>query len=78
MAELVSNAAKRYGFITFAASLNEITSIEKGKLISIDSRLRPNQRAAEDSDFDEVGMLKGKLEEAQRKRRKTLKDGGGS
>ena len=78
VAELVSDAAKRYGFTTFAASLNEVTPIEKGKLAPTDSRLRPDQRAAEDGDFDEAEMLKGTLEEAQRKRRKTLEDGGGS
>lgn len=78
VAELVPDAAKRYGFTTFAASLNEITPIEKGKLPPTDSRLRPDQRAAEDGDFDEAEMLKGKLEEAQRKRRKTLEDEGSS
>ncbi len=76
--ELVPDAAKRYGFTTFAASLNEITPIEKGKLPPTDSRLRPDQRAAEDGDFDEAEVIKGKLEEAQRKRRKTLEDEGGS
>ena len=78
VAELVPDAAKRYGFTTFAASLNEITPIEKGKLAPTDSRLRPDQRAAEDGDFDEAEMLKGKLEEAQRKRRKILEEEGSS
>lgn len=78
VAELVPDAAKRYGFTTFAASLNEITPIEKGKLPPTDSRLRPDQRAAEDGDFDEAEVLKGKLEEAQRKRRKILEDEGSS
>ena len=78
VAELLPDAAKRYGFTTFAASLNEITPIEKGKLPPTDSRLRPDQRAAEDGDFDEAEVLKGKLEEAQRKRRKILEDEGNS
>ena len=78
VAELVPDAAKRYGFTTFAAQLNEITPIEKGKLAPTDSRLRPDQRAAEDGDFDEAEVLKGKLEEAQRKRRKVLEDEGSS
>ena len=78
VAELVPDAVKRYGFTTFAASLNEITPIEKGKLAPTDSRLRPDQRAAEDGDFDEAEVLKGKLEEAQRRRRKVLEDEGGS
>ena len=76
--ELVPDAAKRYGFTTFAAQLNEITPIEKGKLPPTDSRLRPDQRAAEDGDFDEAEVMKGKLEEAQRRRRKVLEDEGGS
>lgn len=78
VADLVPDAAKRYGFTTFAAQLNEITPIEKGKLPPTDSRLRPDQRAAEDGDFDEAEILKGKLEEAQRKRRKVLEDEGTS
>ena len=77
VAELVPDAVKCYGFTTFAASLNEITPIEKGKLPPTDSRLRPDQRAAEDGDFDEAEVLKGKLEEAQRKRRKILEEKGG-
>ena len=78
VADLVPDAVKRYGFTTFAASLNEITTLEKGKLPPTDSRLRPDQRAAEDGDFDEAEILKGKLEEAQRRRRKTLEDEGQS
>ena len=78
VAELVPDAAKRYGFTTFAASLNEVTPIEKGRLPPTDSRLRPDQRAAEDGDFDEAEVLKGKLEEAQRNRRKVMEDEGRS
>ena len=78
VAELVPDAAKRYGFPTFAAQLNEITPIEKGKLPPTDSRLRPDQRAAEDGDFEEAEVLKGKLEDAQRRRRKALEDDGSS
>ena len=78
VAELVPDAAKRYGFTTFAAQLNEITPIEKGKLPPTDSRLRPDQRAAEDGDFDEAEMIKGRLEEAQRSRRKALEEEGNS
>ena len=78
VAELVPDAAKRYGFTTFAAQLNEITRMEKGKLPPTDSRLRPDQRAAEDGDFDEAEAMKGRLEEAQRSRRKALEEEGGS
>ena len=76
VAGLVPNAVKRYGFTTFAASLNEISSLEKGKLPPTDSRLRPDQRAAEDGDWDTAETLKVALEEAQRKRRKAMEDEG--
>lgn len=75
-AELPPEAAKRYGFTTFAASLNEVTTLEEGKLPPTDSRLRPDQRAAEDGDFDEAEILKAKLEEAQRERRKVMEEEG--
>ena len=72
--DLVPDPSKRYGFTTFAASLNEITSLERGKLPPTDSRLRPDQRAAEDGDLDRAEVLKTKLEEAQRVRRKDMED----
>lgn len=72
--DLVPDAAKRYGFTTFASSLNEITLLEQGRLPPTDSRLRPDQRAVEDGNFDAAEDLKQKLEEAQRKRRKEMED----
>jgi hypothetical protein len=66
---LVDKPAARYGMTTFAASLNEITAIEKGKLPPTDSRLRPDQRAAEEGDLERAEAIKGKLEEAQRVRK---------
>lgn len=74
--DLVPDAAKRYGFTTFAASLNEITPNERGKLAPTDSRLRPDQRAAEEGDLDKAEELKQKLEEAQRRRRKAMEEDG--
>ena len=74
--ELAADAPKRYGFTKFAASLNEITSLEEEKLPPTDSRLRPDQRAAEDNDWDSAETLKVQLEEAQRKRRKAMEDDG--
>ena len=74
--ELVPDAAKTYGLTSFAASLNEITSLEDGKVASTDSRLRPDQRAAEQGDLDRAEVLKAKLEEAQRDRRKLLEENG--
>ncbi|KAI4182787.1 MAG: hypothetical protein L6R41_005769 [Letrouitia leprolyta] len=73
--ELPSDVVKRYGFTTFATQLNEITTLEKGKCAPSDSRLRPDQRLLEENNFDDAEGLKGRLEEAQRKRRKEEKDG---
>ncbi|KAI9849092.1 MAG: hypothetical protein M1837_005322 [Sclerophora amabilis] len=70
--DLVDNAQARYGLTTFAASLNEVTSIERDQLPPTDSRLRPDQRAAEGGDLDRAELLKAQLEEQQRLRRKQL------
>ncbi|KAL2045150.1 hypothetical protein N7G274_002231 [Stereocaulon virgatum] len=75
VAGLPKDAAKRYGFTTFAASLNEITVLEEGRLPPTDSRLRPDQRAVEDGDLDTAEAVKGKLEDAQRSRRKAMEEG---
>lgn len=72
--ELPPDVGKRYGFTSFAAQLNEITALEKGKLAPTDSRLRPDQRLLEDNEFENAETLKGRLEEAQRKRRKEEAD----
>ncbi|KAL8684601.1 MAG: hypothetical protein Q9218_008222, partial [Villophora microphyllina] len=68
--DLTADVSKHYGFTPFAASLNEITALEKDKLPPTDSRLRPDQRHLEDNDFDEAERIKASLEEAQRRRRK--------
>ncbi|APA12220.1 hypothetical protein sscle_09g069900 [Sclerotinia sclerotiorum 1980 UF-70] len=73
---LVDNAANCYGLTTFAAQLNEITEIEKGKMAHTDSRLRPDQRAAEAGKLDEAEDVKAKLEEAQRRRRRSMEERG--
>ncbi|KAL9001689.1 MAG: hypothetical protein Q9188_005345 [Gyalolechia gomerana] len=73
--DLPPDVGKRYGFTTFAAQLNEITALEKGKCAPSDSRLRPDQRLLEENAFEDAEGLKGRLEEAQRKRRKEEKDG---
>lgn len=73
---LVDNAASTYGMTTFAASLNEITALEKGKLPPTDSRLRPDQRLAENNKLDDAEDWKVKLEEAQRTRRRLLEEKG--
>ncbi|KAK0728680.1 Oxysterol-binding protein-domain-containing protein [Lasiosphaeria miniovina] len=73
---LVENPAATYGMTTFAASLNEITGLEKGKLPPTDSRLRPDQRFAEQGDLDQAEDWKVRLEEAQRERRRALEERG--
>ncbi|KAF2137258.1 uncharacterized protein K452DRAFT_302170 [Aplosporella prunicola CBS 121167] len=73
---LVDQPEKRYGFTTFAASLNEISALEQGKLAPTDSRLRPDQRAVEEGELDSAEGLKAKLEEAQRQRRKDMEERG--
>jgi hypothetical protein len=74
--ELVDNAAQRYGLTTFAASLNEITELEKGRLPPTDVRLRPDQRALESGDLETAESLKAALEDGQRLRRKDLETRG--
>lgn len=71
---LVEGAPSHYGFTQFAAQLNEITPVEKGKLPPTDSRLRPDQRMAEMGQLDDAEEAKLRLEEAQRSRRKEMED----
>ncbi|KAJ1326722.1 Oxysterol-binding protein like protein 3 [Microdochium nivale] len=74
--DLVPKANSTYGLTTFAASLNEITTIEKDRLPPTDSRLRPDQRFAEQGKLDDAEEWKVKLEEAQRVRRRELEERG--
>lgn len=73
---MVDNAAQTYGMTLFAASLNEITDVERGKLAPTDSRLRPDQRLAEQGSLDEAEAWKHRLEEAQRARRRDAEERG--
>ncbi|ROV96429.1 hypothetical protein VSDG_05488 [Cytospora chrysosperma] len=73
---LVDNAANTYGMTTFAATLNEITALEKGKIPPTDTRLRQDQRLAEEGKLDEAEEWKVKLEEGQRARRRALEESG--
>ncbi|PVH92058.1 hypothetical protein DM02DRAFT_663325 [Periconia macrospinosa] len=73
---LVDKPATRYGFTAFAASLNQITPIENAHLPPTDSRLRPDQRAAEEGDMDRAEAFKAKLEDRQRARRKVMEEHG--
>lgn len=74
--DLVPNAPNTYGMTAFAASLNEITTIEKGRLPSTDTRLRPDQRLAEEGSLDDAEIEKVRLEEAQRLRRREMEERG--
>lgn len=73
---LVENAAQTYGLTSFAATLNEITDIDQGKLPPTDCRLRPDQRLAEQGKLDDAEEWKHGLEEAQRARRRDLEERG--
>lgn len=75
---LVPQAPKHYGLTSFAATLNEITSIEDSHLPATDSRMRPDQRALEEGDLDRAEELKVQLEEGQRARRRELEAAGES
>ena len=69
---LVPNAPTCYGFSQFSAQLNEILPHERDVMAPTDSRFRPDQRAVEEGDVESAEVLKGKLEEGQRERRKVL------
>lgn len=71
---LVEQPNVRYGFTTFAAQLNEITVMEKGRMAPTDSRLRPDQRMVEEGRIDEAEEAKRQLEEKQRLRRNEMEE----
>lgn len=74
--DLVPKAPTTYGMTHFAATLNEVTDVERGRLPPTDCRLRPDQRLAEEGKLDEAEEWKVKLEEAQRARRRDLEERG--
>lgn len=74
--QLVKDANKHYGFTEFAASLNEATNIEQGKLAPTDSRLRTDLRYYEQGQVDQAERSKHELEEAQRARRREMEAAG--
>jgi hypothetical protein len=69
---LVDQASKHYGLTSFAATLNEVTDIERGKLPPTDSRLRADQILLEQGNYNEAEEVKTQLEERQRARRKEM------
>ncbi|KAH3918704.1 hypothetical protein HBI56_024810 [Parastagonospora nodorum] len=76
VAGLVDKPEKHYGLTTFAAALNQITSIEESHIPPTDSRFRPDQKALEDGDLDKAEALKARLEERQRARRRVMEEHG--
>ncbi|KAI0893461.1 Oxysterol-binding protein-domain-containing protein [Annulohypoxylon nitens] len=73
---VVPNAPNTYGLTSFSATLNETTAIEKGRLPPTDTRLRPDQRLAEEGRLDQAEESKVLLEEAQRARRRDMEEKG--
>lgn len=73
---LVPDAPKVYGFTALAATLNEVTEAEDGRLPPTDSRLRPDQQALERGDIESAETIKAQLEERQRARRKAAEASG--
>jgi oxysterol-binding protein-related protein 3/6/7 len=74
--KLVDGAESRYGMTEFAAQLNEITSLEEGKVPITDSRLRRDQRAYENGLLDLAEATKASLENGQRERRREMEEKG--
>jgi hypothetical protein len=73
---LVDQASKHYGLTAFAATLNEMTDIEKDKVPPTDCRLRPDQILLEQGNHSEAEEMKTQLEEGQRARRKEMEEKG--
>jgi hypothetical protein len=73
---LVDQASKHYGLTLFAAGLNEITDVERGRLPPTDSRLRSDQILLEQGNHGEAEEVKTQLEEQQRARRKEMEERG--
>lgn len=65
-------AATMYKFTAFTMTLNELSGPLLPFLAPTDSRLRPDQRAMEQGDFEAANTLKVQLEEKQRSTRKAL------
>lgn len=61
-----------YNFSPFTLALNEVTEDLRPLLCPTDSRLRPDQRAMEEGQFDAANGLKVQLEEKQRRARRLM------
>jgi oxysterol-binding protein-related protein 3/6/7 len=67
---LVENDEKFCGFPVFSAQLSEMTALEEGFIPPTDSRLRPDRKLYELGDNNEAEVVKVRLEEEQRVRRR--------
>ncbi|KAF9432986.1 hypothetical protein BGZ76_010030 [Entomortierella beljakovae] len=61
-----------FNLTPFAMTLNDLNDELRGHLCPTDSRLRPDQRAMENAEFDIANTEKQRLEEKQRAKRKLL------
>jgi len=66
----MENMDWQYKFTTFTTNLNYLPEEMKPFLPRSDSRLRPDQRALEDGNFELAASEKHRLEEKQRAARK--------
>lgn len=68
--KFLTDSYDNYFFTDFSSNLNNLTDELKAQLPPTDSRLRPDQRALENHDYDLAASEKHRLEEKQRKARK--------
>lgn len=69
---VLPDAPAYYSFSAFTMALNELKPELSKHLCPTDSRLRPDQRAMEEGNFDGANKLKVRLEEKQRAARKLM------
>jgi hypothetical protein len=67
---LPENSAKNWHYTTFAMTLNECSPELRSALCPTDARMRPDQRAMEEGQYDLADSEKARLEAKQRETRK--------
>ncbi|KAL0097849.1 Oxysterol-binding protein-domain-containing protein [Phycomyces blakesleeanus] len=70
--QTIEDFEKYYGFNKFTVELNEITSIEDGRIPKTDTRLRPDQCLYEQGFVEQADIEKQRIEQKQRDRRKNM------
>ncbi|PXF43422.1 Oxysterol-binding protein-related protein 3 [Gracilariopsis chorda] len=69
--------SQTYNLTKWAIALNTPVHADERKFVApTDSRLRPDQRALENGEYDRAAKLKSALEEAQRRRRRDMDENG--